>query len=662
MNSRLQRHEVRLRGLPKIETSQFPGAVRDVPKGDTCHTFDQKFSNWKKYYTCNNWIGQAGTSVLPKQSAKADFAPLQPRIHSPVQACRTVRAVHHPGVTCVLAILFGLLLAGCSGKSPPSPTPPSTPSTAPAAPGIFRDVAQEAGLTFRWGHGGKSPLTIIETLGHGCAFLDYDQDGLLDIFLAGNPRCTLYRNTGEGRFTDVTAESGIAAEGLFFGVAVGDYDNDSFPDLYLTGYGKCVLYHNQGKGKREKGKVGEGSSPTPYFEDVTAKAGVGARGPYDVVTAAAFVDLDQDGRLDLFAGRYIVFTPESIQYCTYSGVKAGCGVKNYEGDFPHVYRNLGGDKFAERTKEWGFDKSHGKCLGVAVRGLDSGKGILVYVANDEEPGELFIPRGTSYVDLGQPSGTGFNNGLTQAGMGVDWGDVNNDGKSDLVIATFQGEAKTLYRNDGSDLYTEQSGPLGIVGSTTQMLAWTARFFDYDNDGWLDLFFTNGHVQDNVNQIDGSRSYPQLLQLFHNETGRLFREEAQAGPSFKTPVVGRGAAFGDYDNDGRVDVLVVDSEGSPLLLHNESKSGHRWLGVRLVGVKCNRDGIGARVEVTADGKTFVREQKSSGGYLSSHDSRIHFGLDKASHIEKVVVRWPDGQVDTVQNVESDRYITITQGKG
>lgn len=544
-----------------------------------------------------------------------------------------------------LGALLSTLLVGCGHTTRRAALPPAPP----AAAGIFRDVAAEAGLKFRWGHGGKSPLTILETLGHGCAFLDYDQDGRLDILLVGNRRCALYRNVGNGGFADVTEQAGLTAEGTFFGLAVGDYDNDGYPDVYVTGYGTCVLYHNTGKGR---------------FVDVTARSGLAARGPYDVVTAAAFVDLDGDGKLDLFAGRYIVFTPVSVQFCFYHGVKAGCGVKNYEADFPRVYRNNGNGSFTDTTQAWGFGSAHGKCLGVAVRAADEGRGVLLYAANDEHPGDLFVSKGSRYANIGIPSGTAFNrDGLTQAGMGVDWGDVNNDGRPDLVVATFQSEAKSLYRSDGANLFTEMSGQLGIAGATTPYVAWTARLFDYDNDGWLDLLFTNGHVQDNVHEIQPDRTYPQPTQLFHNEQGRLFREiKGEGGPAFTRSIVGRGAAFGDYDDDGRVDVVIVDEEGAPLLLHNEAKSAHHWLGIRLVGVRSNRDGVGARVVVTAGEARLTRDQQLGGGYLSAHDPRLHFGLGAADRVQKIEVRWPDGQVDIIKDAPADRYIVITQGKG
>lgn len=540
--------------------------------------------------------------------------------------------------------------------------------SAGGAPGVFRDVASDAGLDFRWGHGGRSPLVITETLGHGSAFVDYDQDGLLDILLVGNRRLALYRNLGNGRFEDMTQKAGLTAEGDFYGVAAGDYDNDGYPDLYITGYGKCVLYHNvpvansnmAGTVAAKKASEVQGRK----FEDVTAKAGLGARSPYDCVTAAAFVDLDGDGKLDVFAGRYILFSPKSIQFCVYQGVRAGCGVKNYDPDRPQVYRNNGDGTFSNKTKEWGFDKAHGRCLGVALRATEDGNRAALYLANDELPGDLFVPRGSRYAEIGVESGVAYNkDGLTQGAMGVDWGDFLNEGRPGLIVTTFQSEPDSLYQSEGKDLYHEAGANLNIAAGTTAWVGWMAKFLDYDNDGWLDLLMTNGHSQDNAHQVESDRSYPQPALLYHNEHGNLFKDVSKEGGTvFQQPFVGRGGSVGDFDNDGRLDALLVDEEGAPKLLHNESKSSFHWLGIRLVGTKCNRDGIGARVLVTANGKTLLRDKQLAGGYLSAHDPRLHFGLGQANRVDRIVVRWPNGHIDTLTGAPIDTYVQITEGKG
>lgn len=573
------------------------------------------------------------------------------------------------------SLLSGLILAlilGCGHTAAPYAAlpqiagikvmPPSRGGGSEQSAGVFRDVAHEAGLNFRWGHNGRSPLTITETLGHGTAFLDYDQDGLLDILLVGNRRLALYHNLGNGHFQDVTRQAGLTAEGDFYGVAVGDYDNDGYPDLFITGYGICLLYHNEiGKNVRASKHP---YSPQPYFSDVTSAAGVQARGPYDCVTAAAFVDLDGDGNLDLFAGRYIVFKPDSIRFCFYQGIRAGCGVKNYNPDVPRVYRNNGNGTFTDKTKVWGFDKAHGRCLGAAVRAADEGNGAVLYIANDELPGDLFVPVRGKYINIGVKSGVAYNHeGLTQGGMGVDWGDYLNEGRPGLIVTTFQAEPDSLYRCEGQNLYREVGANLNIAAGTTAWVGWSAKFVDYDNDGWLDLIITNGHSQDNARQVEADRSYPQPMLLYHNERGNMFRDiSSQGGPEFQKPFVGRGGSIGDFDNDGRMDLLLVDEEGNPKLLHNEVPSRNHWLGIRLIGVKSNRDGIGARVQVTAGGNITLRDQQLAGGYLSAHDPRLHFGLGLARSVTKIVVRWPDGHQDRMDGIAADRYIEIVEGKG
>jgi hypothetical protein len=554
-----------------------------------------------------------------------------------------------------LAITF-FITAGCNSHPPKESAPlVSTPSKTSHSDSAFLDVTDESGIKFQWGHGGRSPLNIQETIGHGCTFLDYDQDGLLDVLLIGNKSVALYRNIDGKQFKDVSSESGLKIEGALCGVAVGDYDNDGYPDLFITGYGKCALYHNHSR------------TANPAFEDVTSQAGVGELGPYDFVSAAAFADLDGDGRLDLIAGRYISFTPSSIRLCTANGVQTGCNVKLYDPAKPRVYRNNGDGRFTDVTSNWGFDALHGRCLGIAVSSSGIGKGVTVYFANDEVPCDLMVKTGARYTNVGMPSGTAYNrDGMTQAGMGTDWGDYNNDGKPDLLVATFQGEPKSLYRSDSSTLFTEMSGPSGFGLGTFPYIAWTTKFLDYDNDGFLDIFVTNGHVQDNAAKVDASRSYAQPMQLYHNEGGARFKAcGTEAGSAFDTPIVGRGASVGDFDNDGRLDLLIVNEEGHPLLLRNTAESDSHWLGVRLIGKLCNRDGIGARVIVSAGTQTVVRDQQLVGGYFSGQDPRLHFGLGKSSKIDRVEVRWPDGRLDILKGddprLRVDSYITVTEGE-
>lgn len=557
-------------------------------------------------------------------------------------------------LVCCAAPLMATALCGCNRNTPAPPTMPAAPSKS-----IFVDVAASAGLNFSWGHGGRSPLDILETIGHGCTFIDYDGDGLPDILLVGNRKCALYHNLGNGKFEDVSKQSGLNIQGALCGVTVGDFDNDGYPDVYITGYGSCALYHNRGTSRSQ---VGKGISDEPIFEDVTAKAGVGPLGPCDFVTAAAFVDLDGDGRLDLIAARYVQFTRSSVRFCKYNGVETGCGVKNYAAASTHVYRNEGDGKFKDVTQQWGFGALHGRCLGLAVGWGQSGP--VVYASNDELPCDLMVKSGNTYRNIGQASGTAYGrDGMTQAGMGADWGDVDNDGKMDLVVATFQGEPKSLYRAESESQFTDAAGPLGLSFNTVPYIAWTVKFLDYDNDGWLDLFITNGHVQDNAGKVEPGRTYAQPLQLFHNDAGKQLK---LVGPDagFGPPIVGRGASIGDYDNDGRLDLLVVNEEGQVQLLHNQSAHKTHWLGIKLVGKRSNRDGMGARVRVAAGGKAYTRDQQLCGGYLSGQDARLHFGLGDATKIDRIDVTWPDSQVDTVQGGDRrlavDQYVTVEEG--
>jgi hypothetical protein len=477
--------------------------------------------------------------------------------------------------------------------------------------------------------------------------LDYDSDGWMDILVVGTSSCTLYHNDGKGYFQDVTAQSGITLRGMLFGVAVGDYDNDGYPDLYITGYGVSALYHNDGKG---------------HFQDVTAKAGVGAKDRYDVMSAVAFADLDNDGKLDLIVGRYILFTPQMQQLCDFRGVFASCGVKIYPPVKPAVYHNLGEGRFEEVTDAWGWNSAHGRCLGIAVRAGEP-NGVAVYLANDEVQGDLFVKEGARWVNIGSQSGAGVNReGQNQAGMGTDWGDFDGDGKPDLVVSTFESEPKSLYRADAKNLYLEMGTRLGITQRTLPYVAWTAKFLDYDNDGWLDLLFTNGHTQDNVAQIHKEMRFEQPLILYHNEKGNLFQDASQtAGEAFSKPISGRGVAVGDFDNDGRIDLLVMQEEGVPLLLHNESLSPSHWLGIRLRGTKSNRDGIGTRVRLKVGSRILVREMQLAGGYFSAHDPRLLFGLGSATQIDSITVEWANGEKQTISNPPIDRYITLEQGK-
>lgn len=575
----------------------------------------------------------------------------------------------------ILALAACTLVSGCH-SAPPSnglPQPPAPNRRAAPEKGLFRDVAEEAGLTFRWGYGSRSPLNILETARGGAAFLDYDGDGWLDILLVGDT-VALYRNRGvpgagepEHRtperplFEDMTARSGLDAKGMLMGCAVGDYDNDGRPDIFITGHGQCALYRNR------HGSDRTANSPTPLFEDVTARAGVGPRRPHEWSASAGFADLDNDGFLDLVVGHYVEFTPKTRQLCDFPSagaqgkVLASCPPLYYEPQQTRFFRNRGNGTFEDVTAR--FPKGNGNNLGVGFADYNDDGLMDIYVANDGLPGDLYHNRGGwKFENVGTASATAYNqDGREQAGMGVDWADYDGDGRLDLIVSTFQNEPKSLYRNEGGGLFSYASYAAGIGDQTKPRLAFGVGFFDYDNDGHPDLLLANGHVQDTIHQIHPPATYAQPMQLFRNLGDGAFEEiTPQGGPAFARLIVGRAIAFGDYDNDGRVDALVADLNGAPLLLHNEMQTTHHWLGVRLVSRHGKRDALGARVLLeTADGKKRMAEAQTCRSYLAACDPRVHFGLGAESRVRRLTVRWPGGGVTTLENLPVDRYVVVEQ---
>lgn len=526
-----------------------------------------------------------------------------------------------------------------------------TPGTAQAASppaakygAAFVDAAAKAGLAYRWQVEGKRPLNILQTIGNGCAFLDFDNDGRPDILLVG-PRLALYRGDGAGRFTDVTAAMSLnGLSGRFLGCGVGDYDNDGFEDVYITAYrGGALLHNEQGRG----------------FRDVSRDAGIP---PQPWGTSCAFADLDGDGRLDLYICNYARFGPETKpQLCVYNGQMSACGPRFYAPERGTLYRNEGGGRFREVTRDWGLQMVQGKALGVAAADFDGSGRPGLAIANDEMPGDLLTNDGRAMRSIGVRSGTAYDAaGNVHGGMGLDWGDYDNDGRLDLAVATFQHEAKSLYHNDGKGLFTEMAADVGLAEATVPSVAFGIKFLDFDNDGVLDLIYANGHVQDNIAAIDSATTYRQRVQLLRGTGARFDEVSARAGEPFSRAIVGRGLAIADYDNDGRVDVLVVDSEGAPLLLHNETPHPGHWLTLRLTGTRCNRDAIGAVVTVETDSGRQTRLCHTDGSYMSASDRRVHVGLG-ASTRATVTIRWTDGRTEIHRGVEADHVISIIEGR-
>ena len=496
---------------------------------------------------------------------------------------------------------------------------------------------------------GTRPLNILQTIGNGCAFLDFDNDGNLDILLVG-PKPGLFKCDGKGHFTPSSALPSVT--GHFIGCAVGDYDGDGFPDLYLSAYRGGALLHN------EKGEK---------FTDVTVASGLKAQ-PWG--TSCTWVELvPGSGKLDLIVANYARFgqEPGILQLCEGKDVdgkplQTSCGPRHYEPLKAALFRNQGDGKFlAEPLKQ-----TTGRGLGVASCDYNATGTLGIAFANDEIAGDLLQSTAAGQLkNIGQESGTAYDrDSSVHGGMGTDWGDVDNDGKPDLVVATFQNEPKSLYHNEGNNFFTDISYPAGLGAATRPYVAFGTRFFDYDNDGWLDLAFANGHVQDNIARIDKSTTYRQTSQLFHNrgaiaKNEPQFEEVSQSVAALKKPMVGRGLATGDFDNDGRIDLLIVDSEGEPLLLHNETTQTGHWLGLQLEGTKSNRSGYGARVTVEAGGRKLVRYCRADGSYLSSSDSRVHIGLGAASKVDKVEIHWPSGKTDILTECAIDSYVKVRE---
>lgn len=567
---------------------------------------------------------------------------------------KRLRAYHTTERLLALAMLLALpSFVGCKLFGPS--TASHTASIGAMKAG-FTDVTVAAGLKYTWVIPGKRPLNILQTIGNGCAFLDYDNDGNLDILLVGYT-LALYKGDGHGHFTDVTHQTGLdKLHGHFLGCAVGDYDHDGYDDLYISAYRGGVLLHNEaGKG----------------YKDVTVASGIK---PQPWGTGAAWVEsVPGSGRLDLYVANYVHFDPSTDkQLCPEHGIPTACGPRAYALLRGILYRNDGRGRFLDITQSSGLAAATGRALGVGFLDYNgSGKPGLA-LANDELAGDLFQPTSQPndslihYRNTAQNAGTAFDgNGNAHAGMGLDWGDYDNDGKPDLFVATYQNELKCLYHNEGDGYFKDMSQSAGLE-TTIPFVAFGCKFLDYDNDGWLDLLVTNGHVLDNVTKIFPKYTYRQPTQLLHNRGASIppFEDVSQrtGGSGFMKPIVGRGAAIGDYDNDGRIDVLLVDSEGTPVLLHNECQTAAHWLGLKLIGTKSNRDGYGASVTVElADGRRLVRYCHADGSYMSSSDKRVHIGLGTANRVKTLRVQWPGGHTDMLQDLAVDRYIEITEGK-
>ena len=535
-------------------------------------------------------------------------------------------------------------------------------SVAPGGGVRFIDVTAGSGIDFTHVSGDEHQRFIIETMGGGAAFLDYDADGYLDLYLVNGvrggeappeSRSRLYRNEPGGpggrRFADVTAESGTGGRGWGMGCAVADYDNDGDVDLYVTYWGANRLYRNRGGGG---------------FEEQAAAAGVADE---SWGTSAAFGDLDADGFLDLYVANYLEFDledpPNEGRPCTgYKGLEGFCGPMGIPGQPDLLYRNLGDGGFEDITAATGIGRHRLPALGVAFADYDDDGDQDVYVANDSEPNLLWRNDGGWVLrETAALAGAAYSEeGRSQAGMGVDFGDWDNDGDLDLFVTNFSDDVNTLYRNLGDGTFDDATAAAGLTGSVRPLLGWSTALFDADNDGWQDLFVANGHLYPQLEIHPTGLRYPQR-NLFYWNQGGYFREAGtESGAAMAETRVSRGAAFGDYDNDGDVDLLVVNLNERPTLLRNEGGNANAWLGLELEGGASNRDGIGARVRVTAGGRTQVQEVRRGYGYQSQSDPRLLFGLGSAQQVERVHVTWPSGSTRTLETVGVRQYLQLREG--
>ncbi len=522
----------------------------------------------------------------------------------------------------------------------------------------FTDVTAAAGIEFRHVNGAGGAKYVIETVGAGGGFFDSDGDGQLDIYLINGaatpgvhyetpPRNALYQNRGDGAFADVTEKAGVGDTGYGMGMAVGDYDNDGDLDLYVGNFGRNTLYENRGDGT---------------FVDVTTKAGVGDE---RWASSCAFADVDLDGFVDLYAANYHNFSYENHRVCAEggSGLQLYCGPEAFDGVADVLYRNRGDGTFVDITEQAGLHSTEGKELGVVFGDVDLDGDPDLYLANDKTLNFLYINNGKGvFAESGLLAGTAYNeDGDVEAGMGVDMGDYDNDLYPDLFVTNFQWETNTLYKNLGDGSFVDETFLAGLGKGSIPYLSWGTRLFDYDNDGDRDIFIANGHLESDVEAYENT-TFAQRNQLFLNMGNGHFEEYIPDGGALALQKVSRGAAFGDYDDDGDIDVLVANVNDAPTLMRNDGEKKGHFVQLRLVGTQSNAAAIGARVEVHAGALVQSDEVRSGASFLSQSDLRLHFGLGGAERVEKVVVYWPSGLVDRFADIALDRQTLLREGSG
>lgn len=536
------------------------------------------------------------------------------------------------------------------------------PSSSSGSSVTFRDVTQKAGIHFVHNNAAFGKKYLPETMGPGVAFIDYDNDGWQDIFIVNgtdwpghaqkHSTPKLYHNNHDGTFTDVTHKAGLDVEMFGMGVAVGDYDNDGFDDLFVTAMGQSHLFHNNGNGT---------------FTDVTQKAGL--LGPKEFSTSAAWVDYDKDGKLDLVVANYVQWTLEGDLYCTLDGKsKSYCTPESYKGAAVRLWHNRGDGTFEDVTKKAGVGEPTSKTLGVAIIDYDNDGWPDLLFSNDTQPNKLYRNNGNgTFTEKAVVAGIAFSeDGVARAGMGVDAADYDHSGAASILITNFSNQMLSLYHNEGMGLFVDEA-PRSEVGRASLLtLGFGCFFFDYDLDGWPDIFIANGHIDADIQRVQPNVKYAMPPHLFRNVGNGNFEEVTkQVGAGFASARVGRGAAYGDFNNDGRLDLLLSTNGGPAYLFENDVTAGavaNKSLRVKLVGVKSNRDGIGAVVKVTSGGEKQSQMLRSGSSYLSASELVLTFGLGQREQAEAMEIRWPSGQVDELKNLAAGQTITVTEGKG
>ncbi len=526
----------------------------------------------------------------------------------------------------------------------------------------FVDIAAAAGIRFRHDNAASPEKYLIETMGSGCGWIDYDQNGLLDLYLVNGAatrlytpphplRSALYRNNGDGTFTDVTEKAGVGAEGLFgMGVAVGDYDNDGFPDLLVLGYGRCILYHNNGNGT---------------FTDVTVRAGVENSGRW--ASSAAWFDYDNDGHLDLVIANYVDWSPDRNFWCGDHGpgMRSYCHPDDYNGEPPTLFHNNGDGTFTDVSRKSGVGLRPGNGLGVVTFDYDNDGWQDIFIANDSMANFLFHNnRDGTFREVAYFAGVAVSaDGLPEAGMGTDAANTTGNGKMDLIVTHLNSQLARFYRNRGDGTFDDDTMQSQLGYATFHMSGFGTRFMDYDNDGWPDIFMANGHVLDNIERYNSSVHYAEPKLMFRNLGNGTFQNVSTAlGADFLLPRVSRGAAVADFDNDGNLDILVNNNGEAPQLFRNDGGNTNHWLEIFLIGTKSNRDAVGTRVKLAAGNLVLYQQKKGGMSYQSAQDPRLHFGLGGRRAIDSLQIDWPSGATTRLEAIPADQIISVQEGIG